>query len=427
MSDYGTHPTQYGNLNNDELYSMYRESVYSKLSENEKLDLLQETVNRDALERGELGSPRVQFEVMPANESGYAANGIISVNYDMAVNGVQLSEYNGQTIQHFIDDYNVQALNTVLHENAHCFQEQVIDGTIRIDDPQLTAEYQANDFTPSIVLENGSYKLGSQYLTGETQAGYHMYYFQATERDAYLSAEKKTDAILQGITEKHGTEPSFSAYAKSVAATGYQAREQEAIQLFQNPNFVKDLNQTLQNQYFGTNKPVDPATEKAVKAEMVESYRTMHQQISQGNHALIKEETKMSFDPKPVTMEEYDQTLRDTVNAYYTHAINDPSMSNEDALKSTGETAEKYLGATQEFQEAQNVQNAQTQINTGTENNAETVQNGAELTGSETEATVDNGPETSDSIEAGGGNTADPSVDSESIDGGEDCEDGLDI
>lgn len=148
-------------------------------------------------------------------------------------------------------------------------------------------------------------------------------------------------------------ESSFAAYAKSVEAAGYQVREQEAIQLFQNADFVKDLNQILQNQYFGTNKPVNPATEKAVKAEMVETMRAMNQ-ISKSNMEDIKEDTKMSFDYKPVSLEEYNQSLRDSVNAYYTHAINDPSMSREDALKSTGEMAEKYLEAVEEFQEAQN-------------------------------------------------------------------------
>ena len=62
----------------------------------------------------------------------------------------------------------------------------------------------------------------------------------------------------------------------------------------------------------------------------------------------------MSMDYKPVSLEEYNQSLRDTVNAYYTHAMNDPTMSNESALKSTGEVAENYLQAVDEFQEAQN-------------------------------------------------------------------------
>ena len=68
----------------------------------------------------------------------------------------------------------------------------------------------------------------------------------------------------------------------------------------------------------------------------------------------------MSFEYKPVSLEEYNQTLRDSVNAYYTHAMNDPNMSNEDALKSTGEMAEQYLDAVQEFQETQEMWNIET-------------------------------------------------------------------
>lgn len=352
MKGYGTHPTQYGSLSNDSLYSMYRESVYSLLNENQKLDLLQETVNRDALERGEIGSPEVRFTDMPSNISGNATDGVISINRDLAVKGIQTMEYQGHMIQHSVDDYNIQALNTIIHENVHCFQDQILNGTITIENQHLVQEYQANNFTSTVVQQNNSYCLGSQYLTGETAGGYYMYYFQATERDAFLLAEKKTEDILKELSEKYGMESSFAAYAKSVEATGYQVREQEAIQLFQSADFVKDLNQTLQNQYFGTDKPVDPATEKAVKAEMVETMRTMNQ-ISKSNLEDIKEDTKMSFDYKPVSLEEYNQSLRDSVNAYYTYAINDPSMSKEEALESTGEMAEKYLGAVEEFQEAQ--------------------------------------------------------------------------
>lgn len=357
MGAYGVHPTRYGNQSNDQLYAMFRESTYSKLEENEKLDLLQETVNRDALEKGELGAPEVRFADLPANESGNAANGVINVNRDMAVNGTQSFEYNGQTIQHSISDYNVQSLNTVLHENTHCFQDQIIDGTIIIEDAQKTDEYQANSFTSSAVLQDGRYQLGSQYLTGETANGYYCYYFQSTERDAFLSAEERTAAILRGLTEKYGIEPSFEAYAKSVELTGYHATEQEAIERFQNPNFERDLNQTLQNQYFGTNVPVDKNTEAAVKAEMVATYKSLQQQITQANNLSAKEDTKMSFDPnKPVSLEEYNATLRNSVNDYYEHAINDPTMSKEEAIKSTAEMSEKYIDAVQEFQESQGMQ-----------------------------------------------------------------------
>ena len=423
MGAYGVHPTRYGNLSNDQLYAMFRESTYSKLGESEKLELLQETVNRDALEKGEVGAPEIRFADLPANESGNAANGVINVNRDMAVNGTQSFDYNGQTIQHSISDYNIQSLNTVLHENIHCFQDQIIDGTITIEDAQKTAEYQANSFTSSAVLQDGRYQLGSQYLTGETANGYYCYYFQSTERDAFLGAEEKTAAILSGLKEKYGTEPSFEAYAKSVEITGYHATEREAIERFQNLNFERELNQTLQNQYFGTNVPVDKNTEATVKAEMVATYKSLQQQITQANNLSAKEDTKMPFDPnKPVSLEEYNATLRDSVNTYYEHAMNDPTMSKEEAIKSTAEMSEKYIDAVQEFQESQGMQTtASVSMNAGVQS---IESNGIQTDANALDATAISAGDTgaADSGVSGGGIGDD---DSGGVDNGVD--DGMDI
>lgn len=59
----------------------------------------------------------------------------------------------------------------------------------------------------------------------------------------------------------------------------------------------------------------------------------------------------MALEQKQVTLEEYDRSLRDSVNAYYVHAMNDPSMSREDVIRTTSEMADKYLDAVQEFRE----------------------------------------------------------------------------
>ena len=59
-----------------------------------------------------------------------------------------------------------------------------------------------------------------------------------------------------------------------------------------------------------------------------------------------------------VTQEQYDQTLRDTVNAYYEHAMNDPSMSHEEAVSSTAQMAEEYPNAVDEFQASAEAQEA---------------------------------------------------------------------
>lgn len=65
----------------------------------------------------------------------------------------------------------------------------------------------------------------------------------------------------------------------------------------------------------------------------------------------------MPFNPnQSVSLEEYNATLRNTVNAYYEHAINDPSMSKEEAIQSTAEVSERYLDNVQEFQAFQGLQ-----------------------------------------------------------------------
>ena len=417
MSVYGVHPTRYGNLNNEQLYSMFRESSYSKLDESEKLDLLQETVNRDSLERGEIGAPEVRFADLPANESGNASNGVINVNRNMAVNGVQSIEYDGQTIQHPVRAYNIETLNTVLHENIHCFQEQVIDGTINIEDIQKSAEYQSNGFTTSAVLQNGKYQLGSQYLTGETANGYYCYYFQSTERDAFLGAEEKTDTILNNIIEKCGTEPSFEAYKKSVEITGYHATERAAIERFQNLNFERGLNQTLMNQYFGMNVPVAPNIENAVKAEMIATYQGLHQQIAQTNNLTMKEDTKMTFDPnKPVSLEDYNATLSHGYIMTYEHMKTDPTLSQEEFVQQASAMSEKYHEAIQEFQEAQDIQNG-VNMNEG-------IQSDSENLGAETVPNV--GAETTD-IEVSDGSISTSGVDNTDGIDNEGIDDSMDI
>lgn len=62
----------------------------------------------------------------------------------------------------------------------------------------------------------------------------------------------------------------------------------------------------------------------------------------------------MSFLDRSVTLEEYRQELNGSLNGYYIHAMNDPSMTQEEALSSTYEMAERSLEAVEEFEEAQN-------------------------------------------------------------------------
>ena len=60
----------------------------------------------------------------------------------------------------------------------------------------------------------------------------------------------------------------------------------------------------------------------------------------------------MSFQYTPMTVEEYDQFLRNAVNEYYVHAMNDPNMSRAEALRTSGEAAELYMTAVEEYKAA---------------------------------------------------------------------------
>lgn len=57
----------------------------------------------------------------------------------------------------------------------------------------------------------------------------------------------------------------------------------------------------------------------------------------------------MDFQNMHVSQEEYAQAMHDAVNAYYAHAMNDPSMSQEEAQETTAAMAERALNAIDEF------------------------------------------------------------------------------
>jgi len=314
------HSTRYEKLPDSDLYALYRETVFSRLTSDEKLDLMQETVNRDALERGMASVPKVSYADLPSNMGGYYKDGVIRMNHEMVVS----SE-------------NCHTLCSLLHENIHGWQEQVEDGIIQTSEPKLLREYQANRFSSSVVLQNGSYKMGSQYLLGKTSS--YLYYFQASERDAKLGAEMKTNSILQALAEKFGMEKSFQEYAKEVSEYGYHAMETKAIELYQNPDFVRDVNRVLVNHKFGINLQVDKETEEAVKTEMIASYRELYLDIKT---EIEKEETNMRLD-EPVTMEDYNHSLEESA-VQEAEAADVIDSETEGDLSSADNEADNSLG-----------------------------------------------------------------------------------
>lgn len=346
---YGLHPTIYENLSNTELISLYRESSWSTMDENSRQQLLQETVNRSAAAKGELGACEVRFADLDSSLLGQQSGNVINVNRTVFAQDLYIHNYNGHIIEEKAVDSNMRALETVLHEDIHAWQDQCMNGTIQCMDEHLLSEYNSNNFTSSFVPDGtGGKQLGSHYLNGITQTtGYYMYYFQSTERDAHLYSEQRAMQAAKCLQQMYGSDKSLLTYQKNVLLNGYQATYQKGQAIFGNNNFDKEINQVLSNQYYGTDIAVDQKIQITVQKEMIESYQAQIQSSLENKEGLAIDKNYT-----PVTIEDYDRSMRASVNAFYEHAMNDPSMSREEVIAETGQMAENYLNVMSGLQEA---------------------------------------------------------------------------
>lgn len=281
MAHYGSHPTIFSNFTNDSLFAMYREEKWSRMDEYMRQALLQETVNRSAKLNGELGAPQVIFDDLDPTVAGTQGGGIIRMDRNRFVNdmcvavdrdGNPILDGNGNVITYTLDDANIQALETVLHEDIHAWQDQIIDGTIQAPNQKLLDEYAANNFDIAFVrLADGTMEAGQQYLGGNSKnGGYYLYYLQSTERDAHRYSEMRTRQIVDQLARKYGDEASFQAYRQNLATNGYDATLSTAKLYFGTETVEQDINTTLKNQFYQTSEPVgSKVVEEAVKQEMV--------------------------------------------------------------------------------------------------------------------------------------------------------------
>ncbi len=290
FSGYGVHPTVYGAYNDKDLYGMFRSDVWSRMNENQRQQLLQETVNRVAKSMGEKGACEVRFADLPSNVYGQQSGNVIELNRNNFALDKRTHQSNGYKFVLPFEHSNYMALQTVLHENIHAWQNQLIDKTINNADKELIAQYTANNFTSSMIVDHTAdnkkiLRQGSQYMNGVTPGyGYQMYYLQATERDAHKFGERQALNIMNYNLKNYGPDPTAEKFKEEVRLNGYQAQENEAKKIFNNENIERDINNTLLNHYYGMNRSVDPETAKKVDHEMAESYKKQ-QGIGQNSNA----------------------------------------------------------------------------------------------------------------------------------------------
>ena len=276
---YGTRTTIYKPLSNKELFGMYRGSVWNGLKENNRQQLLQETVNRVANTMGEKGACEVRFADLPTGVYGQHFGSVIELNRQHFVHDLRGEiVYGGRKIKQKLLCSNYLALETVLHENIHAWQNQCINGTISYSNKALIDEYRANSFTRSIVAsKKGVKQWDSHYLNGETPYyGYYLYYLQSTERDAHKYSESSAMRIMEQNLKQFGSDATADDYKKEVEVNGYEATLSKAKNRFGKENIEQDINNVLKNQYYGASNKVDPTVERIVKNEMTKSYDYQH-------------------------------------------------------------------------------------------------------------------------------------------------------
>lgn len=279
MSDYGQHPTIYGSLSDGKLYALYRWETWSGLDEVHREQLLQETVNRAAASNGENGSCRVVFDDLKEHVAGQQAGNTIRVNRAFYARDVRMTAKNGELVPEIRLSNGLEALTTVLHEDQHAYQNQIVDGTIPAPSPELRQEYASNNFaTVLVTTPDGNTRWGSTYIQGNTKFyGYYLYYMQSTERDAHRFSEERAMEIMNQLEREYGTEPSFEAFRREIEANGYEATMEAAKELFANEQVEQEVNQSLINHTFGTDGEVSPEVESLVSEELASTYDELYQ------------------------------------------------------------------------------------------------------------------------------------------------------
>ena len=335
--------TLYSNHSDNAFRALYHQSNWNSLSETQKVNLLQETANRAAFEKG-IEPCKVSLESMSGNTMGYQEGKSIVLNAELVNNSTLTCRYGENNITFQVPDSNYRCFETVYHENEHSFQDAVVDG--RVDAAkQEKAVYEANDF--SVTEING--ERACQYMNAQS---YDAYYLNPVELKAWQEGEQKAMELVSEHSAKFGEDNAISSYARHIAKDGYNAK----IAMLQDKygeDIVQQTENVLLNAKNGTNIPVNKDVESFIHNEMIETQKS----IDNANHTenTNTEVSKMSNDwmDKHVTQKEFDSTLRNSVNNFYQHTKNDPSLTSEEALSQTAQMSEGYLSEMEAFDAAQ--------------------------------------------------------------------------
>jgi len=94
-------------------------------------------------------------------------------------------------------DMNMLAIDTVIHEGRHSYQDQVIDGLVKPKESDEPTKWLYNRF---LYFEEAVY----------------LYYFQPVERDARRYAFEQTKKLYSSLAEKYGKDEQYENYLADI-------------------------------------------------------------------------------------------------------------------------------------------------------------------------------------------------------------------
>ncbi len=276
--------TSFSGLSDKELYSLYSDRSWSRMSLESKTELLQETANRETLAYGDSYAVKVRIDDLEPGTLGVQNGREVTLSRSAVENGKLYADYKGRTAEMRMQDSNWQSLETVLHEVRHTWQDEVAQGRIEAD-RDLQDTFASNGFTVSEI--DG--KKGVNYMYGVKDG--NMYLLNPTEADANIYAQGKTSEIIGKMKAEGTADLTMDVYAEKLERSGYGVQLQRIREETGKQDIDSQVAQVLKNCHFKTDEPVDADIDKAVKAEMEASYRKLESEgvllEAEANHSVI--------------------------------------------------------------------------------------------------------------------------------------------
>lgn len=205
------------NSYNNKFPQIFHSSNWSKASFNEKLNAFRRLENLSAKNQNRLPRNIIPQKLSNNNEYGYfnPTDGNIYINSNF--------------FEKKFSKFNYHAMNTVIHEGRHAYQDDIVRNKIP----------NKNNNPRKLWFKN---KIA--YYKPDTN---HLYRFQPIERDSNNYSKKITEKFHEKLKSEFGKDKYFKQYNKDMNFQ-FQYLEKKALDAF-GKDYIKEIDKAMDNKY----------------------------------------------------------------------------------------------------------------------------------------------------------------------------------